>query len=201
MKVVFSEDNIIFKESSLNSDTIKPLHLTNNKEYTVLGIDFLDSSKINYMLVDDCDTYYPMFYSIDFFKITDKRISKYWYNKDLLSNGTKKGLVSFKEAVTDEYFFEHLIDGDHQTIDLFKNYKILLDFEFPNETFLVAEIIEKNWLICPHCSEIWENKGTQGVIQCPNGHFCNNPLYVRCEEINICQRINKNNMLDLSIDL
>ncbi|MBB4038361.1 hypothetical protein GGR21_004300 [Dysgonomonas hofstadii] len=172
----------------LNSDKdllySRGIHLNYNDTYVVYGLDIKSSSNINYILIDDSGSIIPKFYSDLYFKVIDRRISKYW-NK-ILSDyyyysiyiKTAPSLITFKEIVDNRYFFDDLFNGKNETIDIMKKYIYLFNHEYPNPDIENANIIENNWVMCNYCGEIWKDTPEMGIIKCPKCfNDNNNPLW------------------------
>jgi hypothetical protein len=164
--------------------TIPPdsLHLTLDKEYTILGIDYTNPMCINFMLVDDTEVDYPKFYPSEFFVVTDNRTSRFWVNRKSgfypIEEIQYPVLISFDEAVTQADFFDKLINGDEEAIETFKKYKKLIENEFPDKSLKTAEVIGDGWVMCAYCGEVWRVDSHQGIIVCPkNSELNNNPLW------------------------
>ena len=105
------------------------INLTIGKEYTVYGMVFRDNSPWYYLCSEDYDEY-PTPFPSECFDITDKRLSSYW---NLLTreigNGKIQSSLVIPEWAEDPYFYELLLDGDIDTVELFNRYKKLLDQE------------------------------------------------------------------------
>jgi len=180
MKVKYLPYNIN-KDKSFSLDEISySKYLEIDKEYTVYGIEYLSNGDIKFMIGDDIT---PNLYLNTFFKIIDNRISKYWVGVNenyypLLEHKTPS-FISFKEA-TEDYFFDKLLDGNHpKTVELYWKYIELMNNEFPDYNLKNATIVDKNWLMCSYCNDIWEATPLQGVVVCPkHSHRNNNPLWV-----------------------
>ncbi len=157
-------------------------HLTYQKEYVVYGLDYSKEGYINFLIVDDTEVSYPKIYPSEFFEITNNRISEYWIGTEEkefpIKNIKCPNLISFKEIVENEYFFEDILDCKNNTCEIFSKNKELMDNEFPDNNIKSAEIIDANWVFCGYCDESWEVKSKQGVIVCPKcGKRNNNPFW------------------------
>ena len=157
------------------------LNLTYDREYVVLGIDFISADSINFMIADDTGFSYPNFYPQEFFDISDYRLSTYWFG-DIGKYYPIEGinypcLITFKEALRD-YFFDDLINcrGDAQNI--FLKYLRLLEDEYPENDLKTAVYIADGWAFCAYCNETWNVESEKGVVICPYCHKRNNnPLW------------------------
>lgn len=123
----------------------------------------------------------PMYYPSHLFKIIDGKLSKYWIVKEGKDSYDNNAIIvnwGFPELVENEYFYNELIEDISENISIFKKYKKLMDFEFPNNNIEIkAEIIDENWIMCPKCTNAFE-VSNEGLIQCEKcGTIMNNPLY------------------------
>jgi hypothetical protein len=162
------------------------LSLTYKKNYTVLGLDYLEDGSIDIMISDDTGVNYPKFYPIDFFEIIDRRSSKYWFNKnfELFNHKIKihSKLVSFERAVQDDYFFDDLLENRNYAQQTYEKFRILMENEFPDSDLNYAEKIDDSWIMCSKCDDVWEGGKEQGIVICAkNGHRNNNPNWVNKE--------------------
>ncbi|WP_460352853.1 MULTISPECIES: hypothetical protein [unclassified Pseudomonas] len=99
------------------------------KEYTVYGIEFWDNCPWIYICADSYDEY-PKPFALDFFEITDQKLSSYWVlnSKDTYNKKVKTQLV-FCEWADDDSFYEKLIDEDDACVITFEKYRKAMDIE------------------------------------------------------------------------
>jgi hypothetical protein len=99
------------------------------KEYTVYGIEFWDNCPWIYICADSYDEY-PKPFALDFFEITDQKLSSYWvlHSKDTYNKKVKTQLV-FCEWADDDSFYEKLIDEDDACVITFEKYRKAMDIE------------------------------------------------------------------------
>jgi len=99
------------------------------KEYTVYGIEFWDNCPWIYICADSYDEY-PKPFALDFFEITEQKLSSYWVlnSKDTHNKKVKTQLV-FCEWADDDSFYEKLIDEDEACVITFEKYRKAMDIE------------------------------------------------------------------------
>lgn len=98
--------------------------------YTVYGVEFRDNHPWYYVCVDeDCE--YPKPYSSDFFEVVDNRLSSFWFLSSAVGCGGEfyTSLV-IEEWAKDRMFYERLIDGDSEVVEVFKVSKSLMEAEY-----------------------------------------------------------------------
>ena len=115
------------------------LYLTVGKNYIVYAISFGSEGYPWVYIYDDIvesgGLWHPRVYPLPLFKIQDNRLSKYWsfgFHETLFKNKVGKDLFSilaFDEWTTDRLFFEKLVDGDSEEVEVFQKYKGLIDKE------------------------------------------------------------------------
>lgn len=186
MKVRLIRNNIknvkefSYLEPHLKSE--KPYeYVSLNKEYIVYAISEIDDFTW-YCLCDDQYSSYPRWYPFPLFEITDNRLSRFWVFGFEEREKKKEFIISFPEWVNNLYFYGELVDGgnEDESIKLFKKYKELIDLEFQAKNISeVAQLGDKDWLICPICIDAWEcSTERDGMVRCPK---CNtimqNPRY------------------------
>jgi hypothetical protein len=106
------------------------IFLTVGKEYTVYVIVQWNIGDLRYGITDDIELPYPHFYPPSLFKVTDKRLSKYWiydYEQEL-----QQPRFAFKEWIEEPYFWDSLTDGNNREVEIYKKYQSLMDSEFSN---------------------------------------------------------------------
>jgi hypothetical protein len=114
-------------QSGFREDTKFAVEL--NKEYQVYGFT-LFLGHIWYYLCDEHFTYYPRWNPAPLFEVTDGRLSKYWvfgYDRGV---SKPRVIVAFPEWANDPYYYDKLSDGQKAAVEVFRNYKRLLDTEF-----------------------------------------------------------------------
>ncbi|MBF0301130.1 MAG: hypothetical protein HQK51_20650 [Oligoflexia bacterium] len=143
------------------------------KEYTVYGVTYWDNSPWFYICDDGYD--YPVPKYSGFFDIVDNRLSRYWeLSIHVLSDGRHSTSLVFPEWAKERCFYERLSDGEKTEVALFLKYQKLMEVEYPTEFTGsksikdFAELLDHNWIMCPHCSESWEEKETTVVTACPS---------------------------------
>lgn len=154
------------------------LHLTVDRSYIVYGLKHIDGH-VRFLLVNDSNTY-PNLFPSELFDIVDDRISKYWigypHNVYSPSYVPPDVVISFAEAQR-PFFFDNLLDDEESASQRFKAMRRKMDLEFPDATLKTASIMEKNWIVCAYCEEVWESSSADGIVVCPQGHANNNPLW------------------------
>jgi hypothetical protein len=133
-----------------------------------------------YCICDESYTYHPMWIPQQFFQVVDNRISRYWvfsFKEDLDKN---RFFFGFPEWATQLDFYDNLTDGEQQEVQIFKNYKELMDLEFPDSSITeVAQIGDDEWLICPSCIDAWQCTNVKdALVKCPKCQkILNNPRF------------------------
>ena len=150
------------------------LDISIGKLYAVYAVHISVNSRTSYFIADDNygTLWYPLSYPSCFFDIIDGRISSCWnlgfQRSSSKSKTGREALISFKEWVVGETFFEDLVDGSAREVGLFKQYKAFMDMEFPSPCIADrAELIEDKWVLCPNCCEAWMSDVTLGMVECP----------------------------------
>lgn len=154
--------------------------ITVNKIYVIYAALSLNGYP-GYFICDDDTDVYPLWYPSNFFNIIDSRLSRYWIGSVQEDDKTKTTLFfGFFEWANEDFFHDHLIDGEAREMDLFRKYKQLMDLEFPDSAITqAASIGDQEWLICPSCLDAWKNSNCDdALVMCPICHqtFCN-PRY------------------------
>lgn len=154
---------------------------TYGKEYIVYGVDYSAEGLVNLMLINDHGFAYPQFYPIEFFEIIDNRLSNCWINKvgnTYPMHIKYPSLITFKEIIEDQFFFDKILDCRDNTCSIFQKYQKLMDNEFPDKNLQEGIAVGDNWVMCYNCDEAWQVNNDIGVIECPK---CltrqNNPYY------------------------
>jgi hypothetical protein len=115
-------------------------------------------------------TEYPLAYPSLFFNMIDGRVSKYWTNPAITEvDGHRTEFRAFKEWMSDPMFYERLVDWHKTENAIFREYKELMDIEFPNPIkYKPVSYIEDDWCQCVACEHVWENFQTDsGMLRCP----------------------------------
>lgn len=156
-------------------------HLTINQSYVVYGLSYSEKGQVRFLLVNDSNTY-PDFFPSEFFEVIDNRISRYWvgYPQEAYSPSFVliNVFVSFEEARR-AFFFDRLLNDEKDAAQKFNTMRKKMDFEFPDITLKTALILEKSWIVCAYCEEVWESSSEDGIVTCPKKHANNNPLWYR----------------------
>lgn len=156
-------------------------HIEECKEYTTYALSVFDDTMC-FCICDEVYDFYPLWYSSILFEITDNRLSRFWIGGCREEKNRILPFLSFPEWVKDPYFFEKLIEGDRNDPNaiIFRKYKELMDFEFPDPTISeTAQIGDSEWLICPKCMDAWQSKNDKdALVKCPKcWTIFNNPRY------------------------
>jgi hypothetical protein len=111
------------------ANTKEQLELTVGKVYTVLAIAKYSNNFFVYILGDESNDY-PLAFPIQFFKIKDLSVSKFWdcdvQNIDSIEslNINNQETLSFKEWKNlGDKFYEKVLEEDKQAISLFNSYR------------------------------------------------------------------------------
>lgn len=160
------------------------LSLFLNKEYTVYGM-YVNEGITWYLICDRSTDDYPLSYPSMLFEISNPQLSRYWifnFGKSIRSGSTVDPVWVFPEWANDYYnFYDKLTDWEETEAKIFKEYKELMDVEFPDNSISEkAEILDKEWVMCPMCIDAWHSPdASNGMIQCPKcKKFMHNPRYV-----------------------
>ncbi|MFJ2485637.1 hypothetical protein [Pseudomonas sp. NPDC087639] len=105
------------------------LDLEIGKEYVVYGIEFWDNCPWIYICTESYDEY-PKPFALDFFEITDSKLSAHWTlkSKETYNNKNKTQLV-FPEWAADDSFYEKLVDDNEFCIATFDKYRKIMNSE------------------------------------------------------------------------
>ncbi|WP_340150073.1 hypothetical protein [uncultured Sneathiella sp.] len=106
------------------------LNLETGREYTVYGIVFWDNSPLFYLCDSEMDEFPTPFFA-EFFDISDDRLSRFW-RLETYDNGVGQisSALVFPEWASNHLFYERLLDGHAEEIELFLKYRKLMDREF-----------------------------------------------------------------------
>ena len=99
------------------------------KQYVVYGIGFRDNCPWFYICTEDYDDY-PKPFSLFFFDIIDKRLSKHWqFCFDHEGCDNLQTTIAFPEWAGDTKFYMDLVEGEDQAVATFAKYRALIDQE------------------------------------------------------------------------
>jgi hypothetical protein len=167
----------IIKNYSI-SDSNFPILI--GKEYVVYGMT-VHLGYVWYYICDEIYSYYPTWSPSPLFEVIDGQLSRFWIYS--YKEGMRTVLSpwwTFPEWADNPDFYDNLTDGDEREVKIFKSYKELMDLEFPDFTISeIAQIGDKEWLICPTCIDGWECLNTlDGMVRCPKcKKVMHNPRY------------------------
>ena len=99
------------------------------REYPVYGVVFWDNSPWYYLCSEDYDKY-PKPFAAEFFNVLDDKLSSFW-KLSAMDQGKGEILSSlvFDEWAKDSTFYERLVEGDPEAVDLFAKYRKEMDKE------------------------------------------------------------------------
>ncbi|HEX4840344.1 MAG TPA: hypothetical protein VFU89_07890 [Rhabdochlamydiaceae bacterium] len=150
------------------------------KKYVVYAITEFDNN-IWYCVCEGGPKSDPKWAPSPLFEITDGRLSRYWIFTFREAENRLIPYISFPEMANTPSFYDELIDGDSEdNIAIFRNYKELIDLEFPDTAISEkAQIGDQDWLICPICIDGWEcSNAVDGMVKCPKCQkVMHNPRY------------------------
>ena len=138
-------------------------HVYLGREYRVYGLLFHDAV-ITYLIVDE--TGRPAWEPASLFEVLCGRPSRHWrfYN---WSTSLYFGVMSFPELVQSVELYDKLALGDNAARTEFFKLKTKADLEFLDASVsAVAQSLEDDWLQCPFCSDAWQTKGPDEMVQC-----------------------------------
>lgn len=94
--------------------------ITVDRDYTVYAITVYKGSTWYYVLDDDGHQY-PVWHLAPLFEVVDPTLPASWEYGYVQPNSEETGfpLISFPEWAGDHYFYERLVDGDPETVDVF----------------------------------------------------------------------------------
>lgn len=119
-------DELIQPTLGLNRDHIFSLKI--GKEYVVYGMTYFLGC-LWYYICDEDYTYYPIWNPSPLFNITDNRLSCHWEIAMHIRGDEMVPVISFREWVANPLFYDKLTDGDDESVQLFRQYKKLMDEE------------------------------------------------------------------------
>ncbi|MEH6351070.1 hypothetical protein [Pseudomonas sp. 3JA] len=137
MKVVCKIDNLYHIKDVDTLDRLKGyinspdggFGLVLGKEYTVYGVTFWDNAPLVYIFLDEGNDY-PKPIAMDFFELSVGEISRCW-RLSYFSQGIRESSSSlvFKEWAEDPTFYERLVEGSKDTVEVFNKYRLFMDSE------------------------------------------------------------------------
>ena len=137
MKVVCKINNLNRIDDPVLLTQLKRYHLSSDgevdllegNEYLVYGVLFRDNTPWYYLCSGEDDSY-PKPFSSDLFIVSDDRISQYW-KLSVVKHENSKVTTSlvFSEWAKDQMFYENLLDGGINEIELFEKYRQLMERE------------------------------------------------------------------------
>jgi hypothetical protein len=148
------------------------------KTYLVYGIADIEGVR-NYLLCFSDGQYENLDWFIEgLFSVEDKTPSRHWFEKDLgLMNesGKKSGKIWLHESLASiENVFSSIKEGGDRFRILFYECKLLFDAEFQYvDVDNYANRIDGDWLMCPNCENVWEQKLEDAYEVCKS---CNSLL-------------------------
>ncbi|MBN9378089.1 MAG: hypothetical protein BGO14_01245 [Chlamydiales bacterium 38-26] len=150
-----------------------------NKKYTVYGMSQASNNiwyGVSLYNTDDYAVWYPS----QLFSIIDSRVSKYWTFSIKEFPLFKRVIWAFPEWADEMSYYDKLVDGEEEEVEIFKKYKLLMDLEFPDpDVSEKATALEDGWVMCPICIDAWQPHSYSGMIVCPKcNHTMHNPYYI-----------------------
>ncbi|MBA3814965.1 MAG: hypothetical protein H0X29_00275 [Parachlamydiaceae bacterium] len=102
------------------------------KEYVVYGLCQFDD-QIDFCVDEEGISSFPIWCLSPFFEIINPLASRYWLCAIKNNDNGQKGLAfGFPELINDYCFYNNLIDGEEEEVQIFRYWKALMDMEFPN---------------------------------------------------------------------
>ena len=97
--------------------------------YNVYGVVFWDNCPWFYLCSEDYDEY-PKPFAAEFFDVIDDKLSPHW-KLSSFSKGEYEASTSlvFDEWAKDASFYENLVEGDSEAVDIFSKYRNIIDQE------------------------------------------------------------------------
>ena len=154
-----------------------------NQEYVVYVMTLRSNYVWYYIYTRNLD--YPEWHASPLFEIVDGSMSKYWifsfiWKKEIHYVDTT---WAYPEWASDPNgYYSRLIDGDVSEVEIFAQYKRLMDVEFRILSVKdVAKLLDDQWLMCDHCINAWESSiFDQAMVVCPTcERMMHNPRYTR----------------------
>jgi len=128
IKCISIRPNSSQKELLPNAYKNADFHITENKEYLVLGIRFMLDSSLGRCCIAEISSDYSHLTSVPLFlfEIIDPSVSKYWKIK-VFDEFT---IALWPEVFYKEYFHDDLSENVKENVDEFKSVKLLIEEEF-----------------------------------------------------------------------
>ena len=161
-----------------NYNINKEFNVTINEKYTIYAMG-LASNNIWYAISLYDTQGHTIWYPSQLFSIIDSRLSKYWIFSIKEFPLFERVIWAFPEWADEMSYYDKLVDGEEEEVEIFKKYKLLMDIEFPDpEVTEKATALEDGWAMCPTCIDAWQPNPLDGMTVCP---ICNqtmhNPYY------------------------
>lgn len=96
--------------------------LSLDKIYPVFGISIRDG-QIFYYLCGDVHPYYPVTYPAPLFEIVNDLLPDFWHYRFFSKNPDHQVLITFKEWIDNQFFYDKLTDLERSALEIFKQYK------------------------------------------------------------------------------
>ena len=132
--------------------------------YTVLGVRFAGGD-VSYALVDGRGDGVPRWFPSSMFDFVDRRPSRYWRLR--VDRGC--ALLVVETWADDPSFHEDLCEGDTYAVEAFRDFRRLLESEFPDpEVALSADRgAREPWIRCPVCFREFQSRPESRMVTCP----------------------------------
>ncbi len=148
------------------------LPIMNNKEYVVYAFEFTEEGYKRIFILNESGAIYPNAYPLDFFEITDERISRYWnFDKnfaEIIKNKTFPKIYTFKEWRENEYFHGEMFENIGNANSIFKEYEAFMSLEFKSKNYCSAYKIDDENFLCVFCDSSIIAENDFEVVKCPN---------------------------------
>ncbi|WGL59043.1 hypothetical protein QEJ31_10985 [Pigmentibacter sp. JX0631] len=109
------------------------INLEKNKEYNVYGLKVFEG-QMYFLIFPYYDLFIPYTYLTYFFEVIDPRMSKYFRFYSSFDSHE----INSKEWIKDEFYYEKILDDYYE--EIYREYKKLIDTEFPNLRMQLLEI-------------------------------------------------------------
>src|SRR6266478_6039238 len=103
--------------------------LTLGREYVVYAVA-IRKDQVWYYVVDDTDSWFPIYKPAPLFKIVDDRVSRHWRVKLTPGNLDHEVLLAFEEWASDDQFYDRLSDKEQAEVRVFRERRQQMDEEF-----------------------------------------------------------------------
>ena len=147
------------------------------KEYIIYAISYYENH-FNYLMYDN--SLKPNWYFSELFDEIDNQISSTWFCKIFNQKKMLKAIWGYKELVNIENHYDDLLEREQVALDIFYKRKKEMDVEFLIVSIKEkADILDKDWLMCPFCNESWKSTSKFGMIECRKcKKIMHNPRYI-----------------------